>query len=346
MSSPAKHRLFSRAGQGGAEGHGPSVPGQSRLLPGGSAQRGAGAACERSWARRCRGSARSSSPLGRELSYATRSIKTRAPALPQWLRVLIATPGGTEPARGRPARVTPQGHLSMEQHPPSPGSGTALGITVALRKQGRLWPWCSRGGMAGLGHHPTLSLPQQPTAAEGSQYGGTESPRCWGTCLALPHLPSHHRDREAPSTVGPVMATCCNRSDPQPTSQGAGAGRYPWWLPTGNGCHKGAGLLGGRPAPPGGSGPPVAPLEDAGSAPEQHVRVRAEGAGAGPCSEPAQPRAEPTTHSHLHLPWGPPRASGDPPVPSVTGPGDWFSGVPHSSTEQTVPRASPNRAPE
>lgn len=223
-------------------------------------------------------------------------------------------------------------------HRGSAGSEKA-GQALALVQSGA-------GGMAGWGHHLTLSLPQQPTAAEGSQYGGTESPRCWGTCLALPHLPSHHRDREAPSTVGPVMATCCNRSDPQPTSQGAGAGRYPWWLPPGKGCHKGAGLLGGRPAPPGGSGPPVAPLEDAGSAPEQHVRVRAEGAGAGPCSEPAQPRAEPTTHSHLHLPWGPPRASGDPPVPSVTGPGDWFSGVPHSSTEQTVPRASPNRAPE
>lgn len=60
----------------------------------------------------CHGSACSSSPLGRELSYATSSIKTQAATLPQWVSSLDSGSRRMKLVPGRTARVTPQGHSS------------------------------------------------------------------------------------------------------------------------------------------------------------------------------------------------------------------------------------------
>lgn len=61
-------------------------------------------------------------------------------------------------------------------------------------------------------------------------------------------------------------------------------------------------------------------------------------------SLPSQGQSPPLTATSTCS--GDPCASGDPPVPAVADPGDWFSGIPHSGTQRTLPRASPNRAPE
>lgn len=190
MSSPAKHRLFSRAGQRGAEGHGPSVPGQSgRLSP--------------AWSRCClpaflgpavprlcpqllpagqgtllrhlqhQNTGTGSSPMassldsdsGRDGASAGQAGQGDSPRSPQH---------GAAPAQ------------SGEQHCSRHHRGSA-----ASKKQGRLWPWCSRGGDGGAGTSPHSQPP--PTAAEGSQCGGTEFPRCRG----------HARHRHTcPATAG------------------------------------------------------------------------------------------------------------------------------------------------
>lgn len=96
----------------------------------------------------CHGSACSSSPLGRELSYATSSIKTQAATLPQWVSSLASGSRRMEPVQGRTARVTPQGHSST--HLPaastSPGSDAAA-LGNPLRPQAH----CTfRGGRSPL----------------------------------------------------------------------------------------------------------------------------------------------------------------------------------------------------
>lgn len=140
----------------------------------------------------CHGSACSSSPLGRELSYATSSIKTRAATLPQWVSSLGSSSRRMKPVRGRTARVTPQGHPStrLPAASTSPGSDAAAlwGILGGLKPTAgspegdpRSWQGCGLCQLRGAGQalpqcrhggHPAPSLPQHPTAAEGEEKHG------------------------------------------------------------------------------------------------------------------------------------------------------------------------------
>lgn len=75
----------------------------------------------------CHGSACSSSPLGRELSYATSSIKTQAATLPQWVSSLDSDSRRMKPMQGRTARVTLQGHSRTHL----PAASTSAGSDAA-----------------------------------------------------------------------------------------------------------------------------------------------------------------------------------------------------------------------
>lgn len=117
--------------------------------------------------------------------------KHRQRLFPNGFQVLIATPGGMEPARGRTARVTLQGHPGADQRPlRAPAQGATLlrpgkpprprsrhGLTTgepcsrqhrelchrdrgsgSSEKQDRLWPWCSHG----RGQRGQATTPSQP----------------------------------------------------------------------------------------------------------------------------------------------------------------------------------------
>lgn len=183
---------------------------------------------------------------------------TRQRLFPNGFQVLIATPGGMEPARGRTARVTPQGHLGTDRRPPRapargatplrpeepprprslagrPCSRQRRGLcrrdrgSAGSQKQGRLQPWCSHGGgTAGPGCHLAPSLPQllrtrsRVPRPPGNPPGARDAP---GTTTPA----QSQQGWQSSLRRGTAMATGCSRPSPwlcrrpgpQPTKEGA-----------------------------------------------------------------------------------------------------------------------------
>lgn len=140
---------------------------------------------------RCRGSARSSSPLGRELSYATCSIKTRAAALPQWVSSPGSASGRDGGSAGQAGTVTPQGHPGGERsccnlrEPPRPRShhGLAAGRPRSQQHHGLCRRGRGSGSRAGSGSGAVTAL---PASCPEEQHPPAQQPLP-GTATSAPH---------------------------------------------------------------------------------------------------------------------------------------------------------------